>query len=60
MHAEQERCVDCGACAEACRMNIHPVKELNHAECIRCGDCVRVCSNAVLRLGLAKKQEHQT
>ena len=32
------RCIDCGACIEAC-----PVGQLDTSECLRCGACVDVC-----------------
>ena len=44
------KCVSCGGCAESCRMNLDPVRQLNHAECIRCGDCVRACPQQALAL----------
>ena len=58
MRFESERCVSCGSCAEACRMNIDPVSEINHAECIRCGDCIRACPHSALSIGIPKKPEH--
>ncbi len=56
MQIDSERCISCGTCSVACRMNIDPVKEINHAECIRCGDCVRACSQSALSLGIMKRQ----
>lgn len=52
LHLDREKCVSCGACASSCRMNLDPVRELNHAECIRCGDCVHGCPSGALRLGV--------
>lgn len=40
---DMEKCVDCGTCANACRMQIDPVREANHPECIHCGQCVKTC-----------------
>ena len=51
---DRERCTGCHACRHACRMNLDPVRELNHAECIRCGDCVSSCPAGALRLGAAR------
>ena len=52
MHYDPGRCVSCSSCADACRMNIDPVKEINHPECIRCGNCVRACSRSALKIGM--------
>ena len=56
MHIDPERCISCGSCSAACRMNIDPVREINHAECIRCGDCVRACPCSALNLGMRQKR----
>ncbi len=40
---DMEKCVGCGACAKACKMQIDPVREANHPECIHCGQCVKAC-----------------
>lgn len=40
---DKEKCVDCGACAEACKMQVNPAENPNHPECIRCGQCKKAC-----------------
>ena len=40
---DKEKCVDCGACARACKMQVNPVANGNHPECIRCGVCKKAC-----------------
>ncbi|MEY8427820.1 4Fe-4S binding protein [Lachnospiraceae bacterium 46-15] len=40
---DREKCVDCGACAKACKMQVNPVENPNHPECIRCGQCKKAC-----------------
>lgn len=46
-----EVCADCGACAEVCKMQVDPVKNVNHPECIRCGKCKEVCPVKAIRRG---------
>ena len=40
---DKNKCVNCGACAKVCRMDVDPSKTPNHLECIRCGDCIKTC-----------------
>lgn len=40
---DKEKCTNCGACAKVCKMQVEPVKNVNHPECIRCGACKKVC-----------------
>lgn len=40
---DKEKCVDCGACAKVCKMQVEPVQNVNHPECIRCGQCKKAC-----------------
>ena len=48
MKVEQSKCISCGKCAKACKMDVDVTKSPNHTECIRCGMCVRACpTNAV-------------
>lgn len=54
LRLDSDSCIRCHACKSACRMNLDPVRELNHAECIRCGDCVSACPAGALRLGLER------
>ena len=46
---DKDKCVDCGACSRVCKMNIDPVKEVNHPECIHCGQCKKVCGVHAIR-----------
>ena len=48
---DAEKCVHCGACAKACKMNVDPTTKPNSMECIRCGDCVRACPKNALYQG---------
>ncbi len=48
MKVDKNKCVSCGKCAKACKMDVDVTKTPNHAECIRCGMCIRACpTNAV-------------
>jgi ferredoxin-type protein NapH len=40
---DKEACISCGACKEACKMQVDPVQDANHPECIRCGACKKAC-----------------
>lgn len=43
VQVDQCKCVSCGSCAKACRMDVDVRRSPNHAECIRCGKCISVC-----------------
>lgn len=48
MKVDTGKCVACGKCAKACKMDVDVTKTPKHTECIRCGMCVRECpTNAV-------------
>ena len=40
---DKDKCVSCGACAKACKMDVDVTRQPNHAECIRCGMCMKSC-----------------
>ncbi len=40
---DKEKCIDCGICADICKMQVNPDKYANHLECIRCGACKASC-----------------
>lgn len=50
LRLEKERCVSCGSCENACKMDINPIKTPNSAECIMCGKCATACPQNALRL----------
>lgn len=43
------RCVSCGRCAKACKMDVDVTKAPNHSECIRCGMCISACPKEAIR-----------
>ena len=43
MKVDKNKCVSCGKCAKACKMDVDVTKTPNHTECIRCGMCIRAC-----------------
>ena len=59
MKVDKSKCVSCGKCARACKMDVDVTKTPNHTECIRCGMCVRACpTNAVcFRYGFGNGKE---
>ena len=40
---ESSKCVGCGKCSKACKMDVDVCKTPNHPECIRCGACMKAC-----------------
>ena len=59
MKVDKNKCVSCGKCAKACKMDVDVTKTPNHPECIRCGMCIRACpTNAVcFRCGFGNGKE---
>lgn len=43
MQVKPEKCISCGKCTAACKMDVDVTKTPNHTECIRCGMCVSAC-----------------
>ena len=48
MKVDESKCVSCGKCAGACKMDVDVTKTPNHGECIRCGMCVRACTTGAV------------
>lgn len=48
-----DKCIHCGRCAKACKLDIDPVKTPNSPECIRCRDCIHACPVDAIDNGFA-------
>ena len=51
LSCDKDKCVNCGACAKVCKMNVDPSQTPGSMECIRCGDCVDACPKTCLKAG---------
>ena len=51
---DKKKCINCGKCAEACLMDVDPVKHPRSAECIRCGACRAICPKGAITIGFGK------
>ena len=60
MKVEKDKCISCGKCAKACKMDVDVTKTPNHAECIRCGACIKACPKEAVcyQYGFEKKENH--
>ena len=45
---DPDKCVKCGSCQRACRMDIRTFETPNSPDCIRCGDCMAACPTGAL------------
>ena len=62
MRVDTHKCVSCGACARACKMDVDITKTSNHAECIRCGMCMKACPTDAIqyKFGLGDQSNTET
>ena len=51
LQVDNDKCINCGACAKVCKMGVDPAKKTNSAECIRCGECAHACPKDAIHLG---------
>lgn len=53
IQVNEERCIACGDCAEACQFNaifVAEIAQVNQLKCVGCGICVINCSEEALKL----------
>ncbi|MGI6497505.1 MAG: 4Fe-4S binding protein [Oscillospiraceae bacterium] len=55
---DADRCIKCGKCTKACKMDIAAYQTPNALECIRCGDCIRACPVGAIRSGFRTRPSH--
>lgn len=48
-HIDTDKCVECGACQKACRLDIPVWKKPNSIDCIRCGECRHACPTGAIK-----------
>lgn len=53
---DKEKCIHCNKCAQICKMNVDPTKNINSTECIRCGECVDTCPSKALYFNTKRKK----
>ena len=46
---DKNKCTDCEACENACKMQVNPAENANDLECIRCGACKKACPVKAIR-----------
>ena len=61
MKVDKHKCVSCGKCAKACKMDVDVTKNPDHTECIRCGMCIRACPTKAVSFcyGFGKGKERE-
>ncbi|MCF0258696.1 MAG: 4Fe-4S binding protein [Erysipelotrichaceae bacterium] len=42
-HVDEKKCISCGKCSRACKMDVDITKNAAATECIRCGECKKAC-----------------
>ncbi len=47
---DEDACVRCGACIDACQMGLRPLDEVQTQECIMCGRCADACPHNSIEL----------
>lgn len=52
---ENSKCVGCGLCSGACKMDVDVRKTPNHPECIRCGACMKACPKDAIHYQFMEK-----
>ena len=57
---DKNKCVGCGACQKACKLDIPVQKTPNSIDCIRCGDCRRACPTRALGTTLEREHKKKT
>ena len=48
-HIDSEKCVECGVCQTACKLDIPVWKKPNSIDCIRCGECRNACPTGAIK-----------
>ena len=48
-HIDTEKCVECGICQNACKLDIPVWKKPNSIDCIRCGECRQACPTGAIK-----------
>ena len=61
LKVDREKCISCGKCAKACKMDVDVRTHPDGAECIRCGMCIRACPTDAItfRYGLGEGNKLQ-
>lgn len=59
LNFDRDKCISCGKCKKACKMDIDVREDQNSPECIRCGMCIDSCPVDALcyNCDLVKKKE---
>ena len=52
---DEEACIKCGACRDACGMEIKVWEQPNSIDCIRCGRCGAACPKDAIKSGFCKR-----
>lgn len=50
---DKHKCINCGKCADACKMAVNPLENANSLECIRCGRCKQACPTNAIESGIS-------
>lgn len=56
-YVDTEKCINCGACQKACRLDIPVWKKPNSIDCIRCGECKDACPTGAISTLRKKRSE---
>ncbi|MCR4579612.1 MAG: 4Fe-4S binding protein [Treponema sp.] len=52
---DSDKCISCGVCQKACKLDIPVWKNPDSMDCIRCGDCKAACPHEAISLITLKK-----